>query len=148
MKVVFLALLAQAAAKDTPAKVGCVAACKPPSPVDSHCVTDCQQDMYQCIDETGPKENEKNTKACQDKVLKMYTDTKGLPEKKKEEKKEEEKKKAFLQDDFDMLNKIEESGDFVRPHAEEKVEERKKAFLQQDLAMLNKIVESGSFDIK
>merc|ERR1719321_2316407 len=71
-------------------KFGCVDACKPPSPVESKCVTDCQQDMYQCIDETGPNENEDNTKACQEKVMKKY-DTEAKKEEKKEEKKEAKK---------------------------------------------------------
>merc|ERR1719482_1227077 len=105
MKVVIVALvplLAQATApasqkvhftaqqmKET--KFGCVDACKPPSPVESKCVTDCQQDMYQCIDETGPNENEDNTKACQDKVIKTYEELNKKEEKAEEKEKKEEK---------------------------------------------------------
>merc|ERR1719440_57386 len=145
MKVVFLALLAQATA-DTPAKVGCVDACKPPSPVDSHCVTDCQQDMYQCIDETGPNENEEHTKACQDKVLKKYEDLNKEP--KKEEEKEEEKKEsaAFLQRDFAKLRNIEgkiariESDSFSHSHPSHKLYHKTSVrFVQRDFAKIEKI---------
>merc|ERR1711924_527332 len=64
---------------------GCVSACHP-SPVESKCVTACEAESYRCIDETGPNENEDDTKKCQDKVLKHYQETKGIE--KKEEKKE------------------------------------------------------------
>merc|ERR1719159_2337360 len=64
---------------------GCVNSCKP-SPVESKCVTACETAMYKCIDETGPNETPKDTKKCTDKVLKHYTETKGVE--KKEEKKE------------------------------------------------------------
>jgi len=67
---------------------GCVTACKP-SPVESKCVTACEAASYRCIDETGPGETPKDTKKCQDGVLKLYQETKGL---KKEEKKKEAKK--------------------------------------------------------
>jgi len=86
---------------------GCLEACKP-SPVESKCVTACEAASYKCIDETGPNENEEDTKKCQDKVLKLYKETKGIEKKeekkeekkgeaKKEEKKEEKKAKMFLQ---------------------------------------------------
>jgi len=89
---------------------GCVNACSP-SPVESKCVTACEAEMYRCIDETGPNENEKDTKKCQDKTLKHYDETKGIKkeeknttagnttkgEAKKEEKKAEKKAKMFLQ---------------------------------------------------
>jgi len=89
---------------------GCVNACSP-SPVESKCVTACEAEMYRCIDETGPNENEKDTKKCQDKTLKHYGETKGIKkeeknttagnttkgEAKKEEKKAEKKAKMFLQ---------------------------------------------------
>jgi hypothetical protein len=68
---------------------GCVTACRP-SPVESKCVSACEVAMYKCIDETGPNETPKDTKACEDKTLKLYTDTKGVE--KKEEKKAEAKK--------------------------------------------------------
>jgi len=41
--------------------------------------------MYKCIDETGPNETPADTKKCQDGVLKLYQETKGIE--KKEEKK-------------------------------------------------------------
>jgi len=69
---------------------GCVSACKP-SPVESKCVTACEAASYRCIDETGPGETPKDTKKCQDGVLKLYEETKGL---KKEEKKKDGKKAA------------------------------------------------------
>jgi hypothetical protein len=85
---------------------GCVSACSP-SPVESKCVTACEVTMMKCIDETGPNETPKDTKSCEDKTLKLYTETKGVEKKaekkadaKKEGKKEEkkaEKKKSFLQ---------------------------------------------------
>merc|ERR1719440_176869 len=67
---------------------GCVEACKP-SPVESKCVTACEAKMYGCIDHTGPNETPEDTQKCQDGVLKLYTETKGVE--KKEEKKEEAK---------------------------------------------------------
>merc|ERR1719454_747457 len=88
-------------------KFGCEDACKPPSPVDSRCVTDCQQDMYQCIDETGPNENEKNTKACQEKVMKKYDEHNKEPKKEEEKKEEKKESAAFLQRDFAKLHKLE-----------------------------------------
>merc|ERR1719390_58520 len=85
---------------------GCVNACKP-SPVESKCVTACEAASYKCIDETGPNENDKDTAACQEKVLKHYEETKGVEKKeekkaekgeaKKEENKAEKKAKSFLQ---------------------------------------------------
>jgi len=56
---------------------GCVAACTP-SPVESKCVSACEVAMYQCIDHTGPNETPKDTKACEDKTLKLYAETKGV----------------------------------------------------------------------
>jgi len=75
---------------------GCKDACKPPSPVESACVTACEADFYQC-----------NDVACSDAVLKKYEETKGVTKKEgnatkgnatKGEKKEgkKEKKKAAL----------------------------------------------------
>jgi len=93
---------------------GCVSACKP-TPIEAKCATACEAKMYRCIDETGPNEDEKDTKKCQDKVLKLYEETKGVEKKeekkdakkgdkkeakkgeKKEAKKEEKKAKMFLQ---------------------------------------------------
>merc|ERR1712028_858 len=59
---------------------GCVSACKP-SPVESKCVTACEVAMYKCIDETGPNETPKDTKACSEKALKLYEETKGIEKK-------------------------------------------------------------------
>merc|ERR1719199_1201761 len=91
---------------------GCVSACKP-SPIESKCATACEAAMYKCIDETGPNETPKDTKKCQDGVLKHYEETKGV-EKKEEKKgnatKAEKKAKMFLQlgrdddDESDMLD--------------------------------------------
>merc|ERR1719217_1587490 len=58
------------------ASFGCLAACHP-SPVESKCVTACEVDAYQCIDETGPNETPEDTKKCMDKILKHYQETKG-----------------------------------------------------------------------
>merc|ERR1740138_322132 len=63
------------------AHFGCVKACRPPSPVESKCVTGCEAAWYQCNDAT-----------CQQKVLAHYEKTKGVE--KKEEKKEEKKGEA------------------------------------------------------
>lgn len=98
---------------------GCVSACKP-SPVESKCVTACEAAMYKCIDETGPNETPKDTKKCQDGVLKLYQDTKGVEKKeekkdegKKEEKKAEKKKaKSFLQ----IVDDAEDGSDFEETH--------------------------------
>merc|ERR1719482_1131758 len=160
MKVMIIALfplLAQATApasqnvhftaqqmKET--KFGCVDACKPPSPVESKCVTDCQQDMYQCIDETGPNENEDNTKACQDKVIQTYEDlnkeaTKEKKEEKAEEKKEKKESSSFLQHDFAKMRKFESTYAKIEEDALRPVEKEshKSAFLQRDFARLHKI---------
>merc|ERR1740130_1069722 len=56
---------------------GCVDACKP-SPIESKCATACEAKMYRCIDETGPNETPEDTKKCQDAVLKVYEETKGI----------------------------------------------------------------------
>jgi len=72
---------------------GCVNACRP-SPVESKCVTACEAASYRCIDETGPGETPKDTKKCQDGVLKLYKETKGLKKKEKKAGKKGGKKDA------------------------------------------------------
>merc|ERR1719183_1622095 len=47
---------------------GCVGSCGP-APVHSMCVTDCEVDMYQCIDGAGPDKTQEDIDKCQDKVL-------------------------------------------------------------------------------
>merc|ERR1719345_687346 len=73
---------------------GCASACSP-TPNESKCVTACEVASYKCIDHTGPNETPADTEKCQAKVLKLFTETKGIE--KKEEKKEEKKAKMFLQ---------------------------------------------------
>merc|ERR1719145_336774 len=72
---------------------GCLAACHP-SPVESKCVTACETDMYQCVDETGPNETPEDTKKCQEKVLAYYQETKGLSKEQVEAMKAAEKAAA------------------------------------------------------
>jgi len=77
---------------------GCVSACGP-HPINSMCVTECEVDMYQCIDKGDAGDSKMHVDKCQNAVLEKVAKENGVT-RKDAIKKKKAGKEDFYEDDF------------------------------------------------